>query len=75
MRAGFLGSLITATQRQLSWPSVIYILFLITYLITPGCTLFIFSSSTLNISTMQYSISVIVDGIVFLKGKDVKLLS
>ena len=75
MRAGFLGSLITATQRQLLWPSIIRMLFLITCLITPGYASFLFSSSTLDVLTVQYSVSVIVDGMVFLKGKDVRLFS
>ena len=71
---GFLRSLITAAQRQLLWPSVIRILFSIAYLITPSCASFLFSSLTLDILTIQYSVSIIVNSIVFLKGKDVRLL-
>ena len=74
MRIGFLGSLITATQRQFLRPSIVYILLLIACLITPSYVLFLFSSLILNILTMQYNMSVIINGIIFFKRKDVKLL-
>ena len=73
MRAVFLGSLITATQRQRSWPSVVRISFSIACLIVPGCALLWSCSSTLDVSTVQYSVSVIADGVVLIE-RDSRLL-
>src|SRR5881394_2442619 len=74
MRAAFLPSLMTAMQRQLSWPSIACISFSIACLTDPGCTSLLSFSSTLDVSTVQYSVSVIVDGVVFNDERDCRLL-
>jgi hypothetical protein len=73
MRAVFLGSLVTAVQRQLSRSAPARISFSIASLITPGCV-FCLSSFILEVSIVQYSVSVIVDGVRLLEEKDGRLL-
>jgi len=43
-------------------------------LITTGCALFLSSSSTLEVSIVQYGVSVILDGVVFLSEMGCRLL-
>src|SRR3984885_3856373 len=64
MRSVFLASLITAAQRHLSCPSPLRISSSMAFLIAPGLALFLSSSPTLDVSIVQYSVSVILDGVV-----------
>lgn len=64
MRSKFLASLITATQRQFSCPFVVRISSSIAFLTAPGYALFLSFSPTLEVSIVQYSVSVILDGVV-----------
>jgi len=64
MRSAFRESLITAAQRQFACPSAVRILPSIAFLIDPGCTLLLSSSPIRDVSMVQYSVSVIVDGVV-----------
>ena len=74
MRSLFLESLTTAAQRQLTWPSVLRISSSIASLIIPGCALSLSSSPTLDVSTVQYGVSVIVDGVVRVEERRVRTL-
>ena len=73
MRVAFLESLVTATQRQFLRSSVIRISCSIVCLIVPGCASSLSLSSTLDVSTVQYGVSVIVDGEGPVKWRDVRL--
>ena len=75
MRSVFLAFLITAAQRQFACFSFVRISFSIAFRIAPGCTLLLSLSSTLDVLTVQYSVSVIVDEIVREKKRVRTLLS
>ena len=74
MRVAFLGSLVTVGQRQFLWSSVMRISCSIACLIVPGCASFLSLSSILDVSTVQYGVSVIVDGEGSVEWGDVRLL-
>lgn len=74
MRAVFLGSLVTAVQRQLSRCAPTRISFSMVSLITPGCALFLSSAPILDVSIVQYSVSVMVDGVRLIEENDGRLL-
>lgn len=61
MRSMFLASLVTAAQRQFAYPSAVRISPLISFPTAPGCALLLFSSLTLDVSIVQYSLSAIND--------------
>src|SRR4051812_29515570 len=63
----FLVSLITMAQHQFACPSTVQISSSIAFLTASGCALHLFSSTILDVSIVQYSISVIVDGVVFIE--------
>ena len=68
MPAVLRGSLVTATQRQPLPPSPFFISFSISCLIVLAFALSLSSSSTLDTSTLQHSVSVKVDGVVWLES-------
>jgi hypothetical protein len=74
MRAVFLGSLVTAVQRQLLRSACVRISFSIVSRMTLGCVLLLSSSFILDVSIVQYSVSVKVEGVRLLEEKDGRLL-
>src|SRR5690242_17040876 len=64
MRYAFLASLVTARQRQLAWSTLVRIIVSIAALTAPTDVLSLSSLDTLEVSMMQYRVSVIVEGVV-----------
>lgn len=75
MRVVLVGFLLTAVQRQLCRSAPVRTSFSIASLINPCCALFRSSSFTLNVSIVQYSVSVMFDGVGLIEEKDGRLVA
>ena len=64
MRFIFLASLVTVWQRQLAWSTLVRISVSMAVLTAPTEILLLSLVDTLEVSMMQYNVSVIVDGVV-----------